>query len=41
MSELETKFDDALMKRSNAEKYLEHVQGRASQNTIILGNIKL
>ena len=41
MSELELKYDDALMKRTNAEKYLEHVQSRASQNTIFLGNVKL
>jgi hypothetical protein len=41
MSELELKYDDALMKRTNAEKYLEHVQSRASENTILLGNVKL
>ena len=41
VSDLNTKLDDALMRRENAEKLLDYVQKRASSKTITLGNIKL
>ena len=41
VSEKQKVLDDSLMKRLNAEKFLDHVQSRASSEIITLGNIKL